>query len=280
MLLQPYWAWRLRALWCRGGDGDGLFAPLWGRSHGLEALGSGLGVFPDGTAGPGPARAPVPRDLLSHGVSTGGTHCPQQRGAGTGVAEGHEPACVPQPGQGSRTRPLAPFQPHKRLLSVAEAPPGPPSGPRCGAGPAGGERSQPENEKSPPALGSAAPAQALVHRGRGKPEPRDRTAMSLPLPPPGGAARAGADPAGRAGGAGRARAGTSVPPGFLRLGSTQRSVGPPQAKFQPRFEDGSLSVLVPSPLPCVFPAGGVWAGETTRAAGPLARDCPFTREEP
>lgn len=91
MLLQPYWAWRLRGLQLSRGDGDGLFAPLSRRvAVAWELFGPRLEVFPAGTPGPGSSPCPACRQrAAAPRAATGGTHRPHRRGAGTGVAEGH-----------------------------------------------------------------------------------------------------------------------------------------------------------------------------------------------
>lgn len=170
-------------------------------------------------------------------------------------------ASVPHPAKCSRIPPARHrFSPTRCSSSCprlsrgqAAALPRPPSGSPLRGRACGRQRRRKVKTKkrkitpSPGERSSNKGARSLV---RGKPEPRGKTAMSVPAEPR--CLLRAAEP----GAAGPSRAGTCVPPRLLLLAATPRSVGPPQAKFQPRFEDGSLSLLVPSLLPCVFPHRG------------------------
>lgn len=222
-----------------------------------------------------PARAPrAGRELLPHSISTGGTHCLHQWEAGTGVAEGHGPLplshtpakCSRIPPARHRFSPTRCFSSCPRLSRGDRRQRAAPSA--LGAAAAGTglreaaeEKGQNQKTKNHPQTWAAQLQKRHLFPGQGKTRAKGQNSVlpprRAPQPPPGGGARhRGAEP-GRTGG------GRGAEPGlgpesrrFLRLSSTQRSVGPPKAKFQPRFEDDSLSVLVPSPLPCVFPHRG------------------------
>lgn len=262
-----------------GGWGRALCSPVEPCSHGLEALRSAAGgsisrwlTWPWLQQQPVP---PVPAESLPHRVSTGGTHCLHQWQAGTGVAEGHGPLPLFHTRRSApESLPLATVSaPHAAPLRARGSPgdkrrrcPVRPRGRRCGDGPAGGsggERSKPNNEKSPPALGSAAPTKALVPWSGENPSQGAKQRCPSPPSPAASSGR-------------RTRGRGAEPGGDLRPAEASPPCCDPAER---RPSSGEVSAAVwgwfplptrsfPSPL-CVPPPGGSGLVRDHKSCGPF-----------
>lgn len=161
-----------------GGWGGAVCPPVAPRGRGLGALRSAAGGISRWHTWPWLQPVPrVPAESRCTPRCHGGHAPPSPAGSGDWGRRGtRSPASAPHPAKCSRILPASHrfsptgcFSSCPRFSRGREAAPCPvrPRGRRCGDGPAGGsggERSKQKNEKSPPALRSAAPTKALVPR--------------------------------------------------------------------------------------------------------------------